>query len=135
MPDDPVAHRVLTQDVTPEKLADLMAQNDERMANFSDEGGLFDIMAGRYSAEYRSKCTCRQKNLGMEQQQESRAIYRTRLLSGFEKVIFNRMANLGPGFAVLEERHYIFSLQQTKRDLDDRVHDFGVNPTLMEGWS
>jgi putative DNA primase/helicase len=39
---------VVVDDVTPEKLGSLMAENDERMAILSSEGGIFDIMAGRY---------------------------------------------------------------------------------------
>lgn len=36
-------------DVTTEKLAVLMAENNEQMSVLSSEGGIFDIMAGRYS--------------------------------------------------------------------------------------
>ncbi len=44
--------RFITEDVTPEKLADLMAENNERMALLSAEGGgIFSIMAGRYSSD------------------------------------------------------------------------------------
>ncbi|PFO04673.1 hypothetical protein COJ85_11620 [Bacillus sp. AFS076308] len=44
--------RLITEDVTPEKLADLMAENNERMALLSAEGGgIFSIMAGRYSSD------------------------------------------------------------------------------------
>jgi hypothetical protein len=49
LPDVPQPPRLWTQDVTPEKLAVLMQQQRERMAVFSDEGGIFDILAGRYS--------------------------------------------------------------------------------------
>lgn len=38
-----------TADVTPETLAVIMAENNERMAILSDESGIFDIIAGRYS--------------------------------------------------------------------------------------
>lgn len=38
-----------TSDVTAEHLGTLMAQNDEAMAILSDEGGIFDIIAGLYS--------------------------------------------------------------------------------------
>lgn len=41
--------RIFGQDVTPEHLATLMADNGERFALFSSEGGVFAIMAGRYS--------------------------------------------------------------------------------------
>ncbi len=45
----PVIPRFWTQDITPEKLGALMAENGGRMAVLSDEGGIFDILAGRYS--------------------------------------------------------------------------------------
>ena len=45
----PVVPRLWTQDVTPEQLAVVMAENGERMAVLSDEGGIFDLLAGRYS--------------------------------------------------------------------------------------
>lgn len=41
--------RLVAEDVTPEKLAMLMADQGGRMALISTEGGLFQIMAGRYS--------------------------------------------------------------------------------------
>jgi replicative DNA helicase len=41
--------RFITDDITQEKLVGLMAENGEKMANLSAEGGLFDIIAGRYS--------------------------------------------------------------------------------------
>ena len=41
--------RLLADDVTPEALISLMADNNGRMAIVSDEGGIFDIAAGRYS--------------------------------------------------------------------------------------
>lgn len=37
------------QDITPEHLGTLMAQNDDTMAVLSDEGGIFDILSGLYS--------------------------------------------------------------------------------------
>ncbi|HTQ45174.1 MAG TPA: YfjI family protein [Polyangiaceae bacterium] len=40
---------LLTDDVTPEALAILLAQHGERMGIFSAEGGPFELMAGRYS--------------------------------------------------------------------------------------
>lgn len=44
--------RFITEDVTPEKLADLMSKNNEKMALLSAEGaGIFSIMAGRYSSD------------------------------------------------------------------------------------
>ena len=49
MPRVPTIPRLWAQDVTPEKLAGLMADNDEALALLSDEGGLFDMMGGRYS--------------------------------------------------------------------------------------
>ena len=41
--------RLWVQDITPEKLGQVMAENGERIALISDEGGLFDTLAGRYS--------------------------------------------------------------------------------------
>lgn len=49
LPEVPRAPRVWTQDITPEKLGALMADHDQSMAGISDEGGIFDILAGRYS--------------------------------------------------------------------------------------
>jgi replicative DNA helicase len=46
----PVPPRLFTDDVTPEKLASLLHENGGRMAVLSAEGGIFDIMAGRYSS-------------------------------------------------------------------------------------
>lgn len=49
-PKIPKIQRLLADDVTPEKLASLMSDNNhERIALMSAEGGVFDIMAGRYS--------------------------------------------------------------------------------------
>lgn len=45
----PRSPRIIGQDITPEQLPTLMAQNGERLALFSSEGGVFSIMAGRYS--------------------------------------------------------------------------------------
>ncbi len=49
LPIIPKPPQLWTGDVTAEKLAVLMADNDERMGLLSDEGGLFENMAGRYS--------------------------------------------------------------------------------------
>jgi hypothetical protein len=46
----PTPPRLFTTDVTPEKLASLLHENGGRMAVLSAEGGIFDIMAGRYSS-------------------------------------------------------------------------------------
>ena len=48
VPNSPI---YLVDDVTPEKLGSLMADNGERMAAITPEGGLFEIMAGRYSKD------------------------------------------------------------------------------------
>lgn len=45
----PKVPQLWTDDVTPENLGTIMADNDERMAVLSDEAGIFDILAGRYS--------------------------------------------------------------------------------------
>ena len=47
--DVPVQRRLWCQDVTIEKLGSLMAEQSEAMSIISDEGGFFDILAGRYS--------------------------------------------------------------------------------------
>ncbi len=47
--DVPVRPKVWVQDVTVEHLGTLMAANHERMSILSAEGGIFDLMAGRYS--------------------------------------------------------------------------------------
>lgn len=45
----PVPPQLWCQDVTPERLGSLMAIHGEKMAIVSAEGGIFDILAGRYS--------------------------------------------------------------------------------------
>jgi hypothetical protein len=49
LPDVPTHPRLWVQDITPERLGPIMADNDERMALLSDEAGIFDILAGRYN--------------------------------------------------------------------------------------
>ncbi|MEE9271255.1 MAG: DUF3987 domain-containing protein, partial [Candidatus Krumholzibacteria bacterium] len=49
LPEVPTLPRLWAQDITPEKLGQVMADNGERLAILSDEGGIFDILAGRYS--------------------------------------------------------------------------------------
>lgn len=46
----PTLPRLLADDTTPEALASLMAANGGKIALISDEGGIFDMLAGRYSA-------------------------------------------------------------------------------------
>lgn len=46
----PTYPRVLADDTTPEQLARLMAEQGERMAIFSAEGGIFETMGGRYAS-------------------------------------------------------------------------------------
>ena len=45
----PAYPRLLADDATPEELARLLAEQGERIALFSAEGGIFEMMAGRYS--------------------------------------------------------------------------------------
>lgn len=45
----PVTPRLLAQDITPEHLGALMAENGEKMAIISAEGGIFDTIGGRYN--------------------------------------------------------------------------------------
>lgn len=49
LPKIPTEAQLSTQDVTPENLGTIMAENGDRMAILSDESGIFDILAGRYS--------------------------------------------------------------------------------------
>lgn len=49
LPEVPKSLRLWSQDVTTEKLGQLMADHGESMAILSDEGGIFEILAGRYS--------------------------------------------------------------------------------------
>lgn len=46
--------RLVTQDVTPERLANMMAEHGERMAILSPESEVFDQMTGRYSKDGRA---------------------------------------------------------------------------------
>lgn len=46
----PTLPRLLADDATPEALSSLMASNAGKVALISDEGGIFDTLAGRYSA-------------------------------------------------------------------------------------
>ena len=45
----PATPRLLVDDVTPEKMAELMAEQDGTLVLASAEGGIFGILAGRYS--------------------------------------------------------------------------------------
>lgn len=45
----PVKPQIMAQDITPERLGTLMALHGERMGLFSAEGGIFDIIGGRYT--------------------------------------------------------------------------------------
>ncbi|MBM3740404.1 MAG: DUF3987 domain-containing protein [Acidobacteria bacterium] len=49
LPEIPRTPRLWTQDITSERLGALMAEQGERIALLSDEGGVFDVLAGRYS--------------------------------------------------------------------------------------
>lgn len=49
MPEVPHAPQLWTSDVTPERLGMILAEQDERIAWLSSEGGIFDLLAGRYS--------------------------------------------------------------------------------------
>ena len=56
LPDEPHRITLTTLDATPEALEQLMQANRGRMAVISDEGGMFDIMSGRYSFEAEPGC-------------------------------------------------------------------------------
>ena len=49
LPEIPASPRVIVDDITAEALAAVLAQQNERVAVISDEGGIFETMAGRYS--------------------------------------------------------------------------------------
>ncbi|WP_211107158.1 DUF3987 domain-containing protein [Azospirillum thermophilum] len=49
MPEVPRAPQLWTSDVTPERLGMILAEHGERIAWLSSEGGIFDLLAGRYS--------------------------------------------------------------------------------------
>lgn len=49
MPDEIVMPHLWTDDVTTERLQNLMMENGERIAILSDEGGIFEVIAGLYS--------------------------------------------------------------------------------------
>ena len=49
LPDVPKLPRLWTSDVTPEQLGNLLADHQERIAWLSSEGGVFDMLSGRYS--------------------------------------------------------------------------------------
>lgn len=49
IPEELHAPRLWTGDTTPERLQSLLADHGERMAVLSDEGGIFEVMAGLYS--------------------------------------------------------------------------------------
>lgn len=49
LPEVPQIPRLFGQDVTPEHIGTMLADNGERFALLSDEGGIFDIIGGRYS--------------------------------------------------------------------------------------
>jgi len=50
LPDIPRPPQVFSDDVTSERLGTLLAENNERLAILSDEAGIFENMAGRYSS-------------------------------------------------------------------------------------
>ncbi|MCG5548891.1 YfjI family protein [Halorhodospira halochloris] len=50
LPEVPKPPQLWTSDATPEKLGSLMADQGECMAWLSSEGGVFDLLAGRYSS-------------------------------------------------------------------------------------
>lgn len=50
IPEEKIPPCLWTGDVTPETLQDMLAKHDEKMALLADEGGIFQIMGGLYSA-------------------------------------------------------------------------------------
>lgn len=49
LPEIPVQPQIWTSDATPERLGSLLAEHGECMAWLSSEGGVFDLLQGRYS--------------------------------------------------------------------------------------
>lgn len=49
LPRIPKEPKLWVDDITPEHLGTVMADNDERIAILSDEGGIFDLIGGRYN--------------------------------------------------------------------------------------
>ena len=49
LPDIPMQPQIWTSDATPERLGTLLAEHGECMAWLSSEGGVFDLLQGRYS--------------------------------------------------------------------------------------
>lgn len=49
MPEVPTIPRLLVDDITPEKLASVMAEQHGKIGMITAEGGIFDILAGMYS--------------------------------------------------------------------------------------
>ncbi|MBF0454187.1 MAG: DUF3987 domain-containing protein [Magnetococcales bacterium] len=49
LPEIPAPPQLWSQDITPERVGTVMADNKEKLALLSDEGGIFENMAGRYS--------------------------------------------------------------------------------------
>lgn len=49
IPEIPRTPQLWTSDATPERLGTILADNGERMAWLSSEGGVFDLLSGRYS--------------------------------------------------------------------------------------
>ena len=47
----PPIPRLVADDITPEAAASLLAEQGGRLAIISAEGGIFDIIAGRYSQQ------------------------------------------------------------------------------------
>lgn len=64
LPEIPTPPRLWAQDITPEHLGTVMHGNAERIALLSDEGGLFDILAGRYSNGVPNLDLCLQAHAG-----------------------------------------------------------------------
>lgn len=45
----PIIPQLFAQDITPENLGLIMVENNQRLSILCDEGGIFDLIAGRYS--------------------------------------------------------------------------------------
>lgn len=50
IPDEIIAPRLWIEDITTERLQQMLADHDEKISLLSDEGGIFEILAGMYSS-------------------------------------------------------------------------------------
>lgn len=115
----PVIPRLMVDDVTPEKLGEMLAQQSGRLALVSTEGGLFSMMTGRYSNS---------SNLDLYLQAWSQDTVRIDRVSGRELVIRRPTLTIGltvqPNvIAALAERPELAGRGVTARFMYSVPHD------------